>query len=1029
MRRKKITALSGLAAAVLGSLVFAQTWRPGPRPMDRTPLRRTEPAAVALLAPDGRAMKPGGAGGDPWSLFDGDPRTGLTGSDRAPVKVRLELDRPRTVSAVGVFGAAGGHLSVSTERDGDWVPLAETELDPAARGWRRVEVETPAVTGALLLEWQPASIGAVLPEVEIWSSGSAARSLQPGKDALAGTAEAARIVSARPAARTFGGADTAETADEASAEPSLRAQAEASTFRFRLDRDPASARRAFLVYELDGLPGWPAAIRAVNGLPPQGGFAAQPAGSAGLQIEEINPRWLHRGPNQVRFFPVAREELAETGVTGLRALAHAIPEGAEILPYTVRNLRVVLVDDDGHPLATDTAAAAPYPSPLAATLVDGDEATGWDGRDDPAAGVSQAVDLPLTHAAQPWAFDITTAGRPAGELAVEGVLRGGATEPLARFALAPLAPGRHRLRLEEDLPAVTALRLTWHGAPTAPTTEAGRIAEIDLLASPAAEARPQPRLELTLPDRKMGEMEAGACLRGFADAGPAALLLDGQPVAGSLARDGGFEVFVPRPADAATWTVGLELVYPDGSRLFRPVQLGDGTEGNGDHSGDDDSAEAKAGPGQGKSLAVGRARLDVPGDALGQKANLSMRALGKGELPALDSGMTNVTSGQGGFRLGPHGQRFKKPVQLTLPYDPELIPEGLDQSDIRTYYFDEQAGRWAPIPRVDAKAGGNVIVSATDHFTDFINATLTLPDEPSGTSLSPNSVRELGSADPASGITLIDEPAGGPMGSAALDFPLDLPPGRQGLDPDLAITYDSDGGNGWLGEGWDLQIPSIEVSTLFGVPRYDAGTETETYVLNGEQLAPVANPASPRAADRVFTQRSEGEFRRIVRKGTSPDAYSWEVTDKEGTRYLYGATPQARLRDVREPRNVFRWYLEKVIDLHGNTVEYTYTTDASAPSAPETIGEPWTEVYPERIDYTGGSGPAFYQVRFTLDAGDRPDKSSSGLPGFKTFIRHRLSRIDVLAGGDLVRRYDPRLPRRGLPQEPAGGDRGQGGGR
>ncbi|HVR07482.1 MAG TPA: toxin TcdB middle/N-terminal domain-containing protein, partial [Thermoanaerobaculia bacterium] len=70
-------------------------------------------------------------------------------------------------------------------------------------------------------------------------------------------------------------------------------------------------------------------------------------------------------------------------------------------------------------------------------------------------------------------------------------------------------------------------------------------------------------------------------------------------------------------------------------------------------------------------------------------------------------------------------------------------------------------------------------------------------------------------------------------------------------------------------------------------------------------------------------------------------------------------------------------------------------------------GEPWLQVYPAAISYTGvqGSG-GFYQVVFTLDDGQqRADRFSTGRPGFKVFTRKRLNRVDVLAGGSLVRSY------------------------
>ena len=147
-----------------------------------------------------------------------------------------------------------------------------------------------------------------------------------------------------------------------------------------------------------------------------------------------------------------------------------------------------------------------------------------------------------------------------------------------------------------------------------------------------------------------------------------------------------------------------------------------------------------------------------------------------------------------------------------------------------------------------------------------------MPDSPSGASFQPDSLQQLESADPAAGIPLIDPPDASPTGDAALSFPLEVPPGRLGMAPDLEITYDSRGGDGWLGMGWDLSVPAVEVDTRFGVPRYDPDRETETYRLDGALLAPEAVRAAPvaRSPERVFHRRVEGGFERIVRHGSRP---------------------------------------------------------------------------------------------------------------------------------------------------------------
>src|SRR5262249_12903138 len=234
---------------------------------------------------------------------------------------------------------------------------------------------------------------------------------------------------------------------------------------------------------------------------------------------------------------------------------------------------------------------------------------------------------------------------------------------------------------------------------------------------------------------------------------------------------------------------------------------------------------------------------------------------------------------------------------------------------------------------VDLQA--NTITSLTDHFTDMINATVTVPDHPLTATFNPTQIKDIKAADPCAQVTLIEPPKVNNQGDARLSYPIEVPPGRQGMQPQLTVQYSSSGGNGWMGMGWDLPLQAVTIDTRWGVPRYGineqgvyTNKETETYMLSGEQLTPVAHRGElvDRTSDKVFHARVGGQFRRIIRRGSNPSNYSWEVTDKNGVKYLYGAadpaTPSETLTDERG--NMFLWALREIRDPNGNFVRYRY---------------------------------------------------------------------------------------------------------
>src|SRR5207249_3281220 len=64
-------------------------------------------------------------------------------------------------------------------------------------------------------------------------------------------------------------------------------------------------------------------------------------------------------------------------------------------------------------------------------------------------------------------------------------------------------------------------------------------------------------------------------------------------------------------------------------------------------------------------------------------------------------------------------------------------------------------------------------------------------------------------------------------GQITYSIPIDLPRGRAGFGPGLALSYSGDLGNGPLGVGWTLGSIAIRRSLREGVPRYDDSDELE----------------------------------------------------------------------------------------------------------------------------------------------------------------------------------------------------------
>jgi RHS repeat-associated protein len=375
-------------------------------------------------------------------------------------------------------------------------------------------------------------------------------------------------------------------------------------------------------------------------------------------------------------------------------------------------------------------------------------------------------------------------------------------------------------------------------------------------------------------------------------------------------------------------------------------------------------------------------KLQIPAGAVKQPVEIDIDELL--EINQLNPGMDNVTGKSSGYRFLPHGMKFEKNILLSLPYDKSKVVTENDFLSLGSFYYNEETHKWEKLQLVSVDKTNGTVNSLTNHFTDIINGTLKLPEAKGPLSFDPTSIKDLNAASPLTGISQIQGLQSNSKGTANFNIPLNIPAGRNGMMPQISFNYDSDNSNGWLGVGFNISMPTISIDTKFGLPNYDGN---DKYLFNGEELINAGKDKD----DVVYKSRVETSFNRIIRKGTSPSNYIFEVTEKNGVRSVYGSD-DAKLDGGK---GIFIWYLKSVTDMNGNSITYNYSSNSANDKC----------IYLSKIDYTGHitENSGVYHVFFDNEVRDDVIINCRGK--FRSEMNQRLSEIRVLFNTDLIRSY------------------------
>ena len=203
----------------------------------------------------------------------------------------------------------------------------------------------------------------------------------------------------------------------------------------------------------------------------------------------------------------------------------------------------------------------------------------------------------------------------------------------------------------------------------------------------------------------------------------------------------------------------------------------------------------------------------------------------------------------------------------------------------------------------------------------------------------------------------------GALGAAVYTIPIEVPAGINGMQPQLAITYNSQAGNGLLGWGWNLSGVSAITRTSKTIYHdytefaYPVDFKDDRFMLDGQRLLKISNIGY---GGNLCEYRTEiDNITKIVSEAQNNVTSNFDIWTKDGLKIEYGNTTNSKIKLKNNNDTICIWLVNKVTDLNGNYMTYEYITDE-------------TSYRLDKIKYAGnGNIEPEYTVQFNYD--DRDD--------------------------------------------------------
>ena len=236
-----------------------------------------------------------------------------------------------------------------------------------------------------------------------------------------------------------------------------------------------------------------------------------------------------------------------------------------------------------------------------------------------------------------------------------------------------------------------------------------------------------------------------------------------------------------------------------------------------------------------------------------------------------------------------------------------------------------------------------------------------------------------------------------PFGSANYNIPIQLPPGTNGLIPELLLSYNSQNGNGDLGVGWSVE--GLSAISRTGKTMYHDETiapvqldNTDKFALDGNRL--VADLPSMYGLDGAVYKTELETYSKITQHGyVSGKGPEWfEVETKTGLIMQYGNSSDSKMLSD-DGTAIMYWRINRITDVHGNYIKFIYKNDDRHSRI-------------DKVVYTGNdlTGLLPYNtIQFYYET--RDDNSIVYVGGSSLETKYLIKKIEIRGDGEMVRNY------------------------